>query len=139
MFGKRGSDDGVRAAPEFRPAVTPPAPLGKPAERALEHGRPAEQRANFASPPAATMGRRAVEAPPLAPEPRKQQRERSETYYDTKSQVFSALIDTIDLSQLAKLEVESAREENREIGDDIIAVKNFAVSNPEQEELLEHL
>ena len=52
--------------------------------------------------------RRPVEAPPLAAEPRKLQRERSETYYDTKSQVFSALIDTIDLSQLAKLDPESS-------------------------------
>ena len=101
-------------------------------------GRPSSARL-AASPPAATMGRRAVEAPPLAPEPRKQQRERSETYYDTKSQVFSALIDTIDLSQLAKLEAESAREEIRDIVNDIIAIKNFAMSIAEQEELLEDI
>ena len=78
-------------------------------------------------------------SPSLAPEPRRAQRERSESYYDTKSQVFSALIDTIDLSQLAKLDPESAREEIRDIVNDIIAIKNFAMSIAEQEELLEDI
>ena len=67
------------------------------------------------------------------------QRERSETYYDTKSQVFSALIDTIDLSQLARLEPDNAREEIRDIVNDIIAIKNFAMTISEQEELLEDI
>ncbi|WP_292583439.1 ATPase, T2SS/T4P/T4SS family, partial [Mesorhizobium sp.] len=89
--------------------------------------------------PAAQPARRPVEPPPLAPEPKKVQRERSETYYDTKSQVFSALIDTIDLSQLAKLDPESAREEIRDIVNDIIAIKNFAMSIAEQEQLLEDI
>ena len=53
--------------------------------------------------------------------------------------MFSALIDTIDLSQLAKLEQESAREEIRDIVNDIIAIKNFAMSIAEQEELLEDI
>jgi pilus assembly protein CpaF len=93
-----------------------------------------------ATPPAASpVARRPVEAPPLAAEPRKLNRERSETYYDTKSQVFSALIDTIDLSQLAKLDPDSAREEIRDIVNDIIAIKNFAMSIAEQEELLEDI
>ena len=64
---------------------------------------------------------------------------RTEDYYDTKSQVFSALIDTIDLSQLAKLDTESAREEIRDIVNDIITIKNFAMSISEQEELLEDI
>ncbi|MEP1777156.1 MAG: CpaF family protein, partial [Nitratireductor sp.] len=63
----------------------------------------------------------------------------TENYYDTKSQVFSALLDTIDLSQLAKLEPETAREEIRDIVNDIIAIKNFAMSISEQEELLEDI
>jgi len=136
MFGKRGSDDGNRFTPEFRqpaPAPAPAAPAAATAETAVL-ARPA------ATPqPAAPPPRRAVEAPPLAPEPKKVQREKSETYYDTKSQVFSALIDTIDLSQLAKLDPESAREEIRDIVNDIIAIKNFAMSIAEQEELLEDI
>jgi pilus assembly protein CpaF len=45
-------------------------------------------------------------------------------YYETKSTIFGALIDTIDLSQLAKLDAESAREEIRDIVNEIIALKN---------------
>ncbi|MBM2710978.1 CpaF family protein [Mesorhizobium caraganae] len=139
MFGKRGSDDGSRSIPEFRqPAPSPAAPAAaKPADTAVL-SRPAA--ASPSAAPAMPPARRAVEAPPMAPEPaRKVQRERSETYYDTKSQVFSALIDTIDLSQLAKLDPESAREEIRDIVNDIIAIKNFAMSIAEQEELLEDI
>ncbi|WP_296745071.1 CpaF family protein [Mesorhizobium sp.] len=136
MFGRRGIDDGNRATPEFRPpASAPPAAPGATGTIAAE--RPAAPApSTIAAPPA----RRPVEAPPMAPEPpRKAQRERSESYYDTKSQVFSALIDTIDLSQLAKLDPESAREEIRDIVNDIIAIKNFAMSIAEQEELLEDI
>ncbi|MFC6488964.1 CpaF family protein, partial [Nitratireductor sp. GCM10026969] len=73
--------------------------------------------------------------PPAARAPR----ERNDSYYNTKSQVFSALIDTIDLSQLAKLDADTAREEIRDIVNDIIAIKNFAMSISEQEELLEDI
>ena len=69
----------------------------------------------------------------------RQTREKGDNYYDTKSQVFSALIDTIDLSQLAKLDADTAREEIRDIVNDIIAIKNFAMSIAEQEELLEDI
>ncbi|RWC48520.1 CpaF family protein [Mesorhizobium sp.] len=136
MFGKRGSDDGNRFTPEFRQPA--PAPVAPPAASSVDTAvltRPAATPSAPVAPPA----RRAVEAPPLAPEPKRAQREKSETYYDTKSQVFSALIDTIDLSQLAKLDPESAREEIRDIVNDIIAIKNFAMTIAEQEELLEDI
>lgn len=98
--------------------------------------RPAESRPNAEPSPA----KRIIDAPPpIAPEPKRVQRERGDSYYDTKSQVFSALIDTIDLSQLAKLDPDSAREEIRDIVNDIIAIKNFAMSIAEQEELLEDI
>ncbi|MBA3448534.1 MAG: CpaF family protein, partial [Pseudaminobacter sp.] len=131
MFGRRGNDDGARPTPEFRP----PAPAATPAEGPVA----APARTAEARPAAAAPARRPVEAPPKAPEPRRATRERSESYYDTKSQVFSALIDTIDLSQLAKLDPDSAREEIRDIVNDIIAIKNFAMSISEQEELLEDI
>ncbi|ESZ26354.1 CpaF family protein [Mesorhizobium sp. L2C084A000] len=136
MFGKRGSDDGNRFTPEFRQPA--PAPVAPPAAGSMDTAvliRPAAAPSAPVAPPA----RRAVEAPPLAPEPKRAQREKSETYYDTKSQVFSALIDTIDLSQLSKLDPESAREEIRDIVNDIIAIKNFAMTIAEQEELLEDI
>ncbi|MCA0034210.1 MULTISPECIES: CpaF family protein [unclassified Mesorhizobium] len=137
MFGKRGNDDGNRFTPEFRqPAPAPAAPAAAGSADTAVLARPAA--APQPSAPVAPTVRRAVEAPPVAPEP-KRGREKSETYYDTKSQVFSALIDTIDLSQLAKLDPESAREEIRDIVNDIIAIKNFAMSIAEQEELLEDI
>ncbi|MBZ9796709.1 CpaF family protein [Mesorhizobium sp. ES1-4] len=141
MFGKRGNDDGNRFKPEFRqpapaPATVPVAPAAAVSADTAVLARPAA--APQPGAPVAPPARRAVEAPPIAPEPRRG-REKSETYYDTKSQVFSALIDTIDLSQLAKLDPESAREEIRDIVNDIIAIKNFAMSIAEQEELLEDI
>ncbi|AZO56548.1 MAG: CpaF family protein [Mesorhizobium sp.] len=139
MFGKRGNDDGNRFTPEFRqpaPAPAPVAPAVAVSTDTAVLARPAATPQPSA--PVAPPARRAVEAPPMAPEPRRG-REKSETYYDTKSQVFSALIDTIDLSQLAKLDPESAREEIRDIVNDIIAIKNFAMSIAEQEELLEDI
>ena len=64
---------------------------------------------------------------------------KSEEYYDTKTSVFSALIDAIDLGQLATLEPEAAREEIRDIVNDIISIKNLAMSIAEQEEILEDI
>ena len=61
---------------------------------------------------------------------------KSEDYYDVKTQVFSALIDTIDLSQLSKLDNDGAREEIRDIVNDIISIKSIVMSISEQEELL---
>jgi pilus assembly protein CpaF len=53
------------------------------------------------------------------------ERARSEEYYDVKTTVFNALIDTIDLTQLAKLEPEAAREEIRDIVSKIVAIKTW--------------
>ncbi len=132
MFGKRSSEGGDRGVPEFRAphagSVSQKAPLSDAAgKKPAGPGAP-----NPARPPA--QQRPQPPAPPV-----RAQRERSESYYDTKSQVFSALIDTIDLSQLAKLEPDAAREEIRDIVNDIIAIKNFAMSIAEQEELLEDI
>jgi pilus assembly protein CpaF len=136
MFGKRGNAPGDRGEPESRPApqagdvAVAPAPQARPAVSSppLAPEAPAT--------PTARAPQKAVPQAASAPRP---VRERSETYYDTKSQVFSALIDTIDLSQLAKLDPDSAREEIRDIVNDIIAIKNFAMSIAEQEELLEDI
>ena len=128
---------GRPATPEFRA----PAPVAPPSARAPVAAPVAPAAPQAAAPvsAAAAPTRRPVAAPPIAPEPRRATRERSESYYDTKSQVFAALIDTIDLSQLAKLDPDSAREEIRDIVNDIIAIKNFAMSISEQEELLEDI
>lgn len=64
---------------------------------------------------------------------------KSDEYYATKSVIFSALIEAIDLAQLSKLEAENAREEIRDIVNEIIAIKNVVMSIAEQEELLEDI
>ena len=126
MFGKRGNE-GFGKAGVTSPVVPPPMPAAQPI--AVER-------------PVAPVIAEAVVAPvrpqPAAP-PARRRATRDEDYYDTKSQVFSALIDTIDLSQLSKLDGESAREEIRDIVNDIIAIKNFAMSIAEQEDLLEDI
>lgn len=64
---------------------------------------------------------------------------RSDSYYETKSAIFGALIEAIDLAQLARLDAESAREEIRDIVNEIIAIKNIVMSIAEQEELLDDI
>ncbi len=124
MFGKRGNDSTGRIA-------SPPPAMAPPAVAVME--RPAAPVLAETARDAAALVRQ-----PAPPAPRKRA-PRTEDYYDTKAQVFSALIDTIDLSQLAKLDGESAREEIRDIVNDIITIKNFAMSISEQEELLEDI
>ena len=65
--------------------------------------------------------------------------ERSEDYYQIKTTIFSALIDTIDLAQLAQLDPDSAREEIRDIVNEIISIKAVVMSIAEQEHLLQDI
>ncbi len=82
----------------------------------------------------------AMAQPQKRPEPVVEpQRRHSEEYYDVKTTVFNALIDTIDLTQLAKLDSAAAREEIRDIVSEIIQIKNVVMSIAEQEELLEDI
>ncbi|MDY8108450.1 CpaF family protein [Fulvimarina sp. 2208YS6-2-32] len=85
------------------------------------------------------VGRGSAPMPPAARPAGETQRNtgrRDDAFYERKSQVFAALIDTIDLSQLAAMDVESAREEIRDIVNDIIQIKNYAMTIAEQEDLL---
>jgi pilus assembly protein CpaF len=62
-----------------------------------------------------------------------------DTYYEVKGTIFGALIEAIDLAQLARLDADSAREEIRDIVNEIIAIKNIVMSISEQEELLDDI
>jgi pilus assembly protein CpaF len=121
MFGKRptGGDD---TTPRQKPAA-PSAAAPKTA-------------APTAPPPAPNLSlapeKKAV-PPPIAIEAR------SDQYYEVKTTIFNALIDTIDLAQLAQLDAESAREEIRDIVNEIIAIKNVTMSIAEQEQLLQDI
>jgi pilus assembly protein CpaF len=130
VFGKRSTIDVHPAPPE---APRPAAPLPQPPASRLSP-IPA---AGLGAPVSATPGapaRLAAQPPALATDNR-----RSESYYETKGAVFGALIEAIDLAQLARLDAEAAREEIRDIVNEIIAIKNIVMSISEQEELLDDI
>ena len=117
MFGKRsGAPSG---APALRPATPPPA------------SAPAQQKASAGAAPATQLPNGQTQQP--------QEARRSDEYYITKSTIFGALIEAIDLSQLSKLDAEHAREEIRDIVNEIISIKNVVMSIAEQEDLLEDI
>ncbi|MGQ3279746.1 MAG: CpaF family protein, partial [Shinella sp.] len=93
MFGKRGNEgSGKSGMGQTTPAVHAAAST-LTAERPVATASAAQPVYEPAPPPSAAPATQARRRTP-----------RTEDYYDTKSQVFSALIDTIDLSQLAKLD-----------------------------------
>ena len=116
MFGKRSPGGATAPVLALKAPAAPTASL-----------RPPEPQASAVDP------RRA----PPPPAPAEQQR--SDEYYQMKSMIFGALIEAIDLSQLAKLDGESAREEIRDIINEIISLKNVVLSIAEQEELLDDI
>jgi len=138
MFGKRGASP---VAPRIEPQPAAPAAV----REAPAHMRPA---ATPAAParfePGSELSATTVSSPsmvPSAPPPPApvMSNQRSESFYETKGQIFGALIEAIDLSQLAKLDPVAAREEIRDIVNEIIAIKNVVMSIAEQEELLEDI
>ena len=80
----------------------------------------------------------AVASAPVANNaPQRQSRgEPSEEYYETKATIFNALFETIDVSALAGMQPEKAREEIRTIVDEIIAIRNVSLSVAEQNQLI---
>ncbi|HTV34234.1 MAG TPA: CpaF family protein [Methylocella sp.] len=64
---------------------------------------------------------------------------RSNEYYATKSMIFGALVEAIDLSQLSRLDTDSARDEIRDIVHEIVAIKNIAMSIGEQDDLVDDI
>ena len=137
MFGKRGSpSDGAgfgkpgSAAPAPAPAAPKPAPSEATSTAAAS-----------AVPPSPDLSRAIEKVVTSQPKNTSavSRRSRDKSYYNTKTEVFSALIETIDLSQLIKMDANAAREEIRDIVNDIISIRNYAMSIAEQEDLLEDI
>src|SRR3954451_5900543 len=124
MFGKRS---GLGAAQ----GATPP-PLLAPVAPAVPVLSDSEPGASAIQPQAL----RAPEPPVVVG---RQEKPRSEEYLQTKTMVFGALIEAIDLAQLSRLEGEAAREEIRDIVSEIIVLKNVVMSIAEQEDLLDDI
>jgi pilus assembly protein CpaF len=133
LFGKRSTTTVEARAP----AAAPPAPLpaASPPAAAPRPAAAAPPNAVHAAPPPPPVRAPATTiTAPTAVDSR-----RSDTYYETKGTIFGALIEAIDLAQLARLDTDSAREEIRDIVNEIIAIKNIVMSISEQEELLDDI
>ena len=132
MFGKRSGSEPVfrKPASAAREARDAPPRVARGSRRRPPRRRPRPPRRN--RPP-----RR--RPPPSKPVPRVVADSRSEDYYQIKSTIFNALIDTIDLAQLAQLDPDSAREEIRDIVNEIISIKAVVMSIAEQEHLLQDI
>jgi pilus assembly protein CpaF len=135
LFGKRSGNIEART---LAPAAAP-----SPAAASL---KPAAKEQALTPFPSDGLGAPLVPAPsptrapsPVNHIPTSVDSRRSETYYETKGTIFGALIEAIDLAQLARLDADSAREEIRDIVNEIIAIKNIVMSISEQEELLDDI
>ncbi|MCZ4346930.1 CpaF family protein [Devosia neptuniae] len=128
MFGKRtsfgGNTPGVGEA--ARPVQSPP-------PRAEVPAAPARRSADSDSMASRLRGEEVVDVRAPA------EAQRDKEYFHTKSAIFNALIDSIDLSQLATMDQVAAREEIRDIVAEIIALKSIIMSISEQEDLLEDI
>jgi pilus assembly protein CpaF len=120
VFGKR--------IPSSTPSSAPTGPAG-----------PTVAPASAGAPPVAETIRTSAPSSGLASPPLETSARRSDAYYEVKATIFGALIEAIDLSQLARLDADSAREEIRDIVNEIIAIKNIVMSISEQEELLDDI
>ena len=131
-FGKRSAGPATAkpAVSKAAPPAAPKPPVAKPVAKAPKPAAEPKEKPKPAAikPPA-----------PVQEEKVTQVTDRSEEYYATKTTIFNALIDTIDLGQLAQLDQESAREEIRDIVVEIIAIKNVVMSISEQEHLLDDI
>jgi len=108
MFGKRTSGSQASPAPVAETNNTSPAAESKPVPANVEQPKNVQPRAS----------------------------ETSDAYYETKATIFNALFETIDVSALAGMKPESAREEIRTIVDEIIAIRNVRLSVVEQNQLI---
>ncbi len=140
MFGKRtnATDGKNKELPNQKPA---PAQAPEHPASSNDGNFPdvTPQAAAGASPPEAPPAKPVPPAPVEPPVKAPEAASHTDDYYAVKSTIFNALIDTIDLTQLAQLDAEHAREEIRDIVNEIIAIKNVVMSISEQEALLEDI
>ena len=139
MFGKRSDENRQRPgmpAPGQAPAA--PAALSAPGAAIPDLPMPGQGFGGQTARPAGQQQPAPAPAQPKKPEPQVAQR-KSENYYDIKSTIFNALIDAIDLTQLGQLDRDAARDEIRDIVNEIITLKDVVMSIAEQEDLLEDI
>jgi pilus assembly protein CpaF len=144
MFGKRAGETpaGPKAAPPPAPAAgasIATRPQKAPAAPAAPAPKPAAPPPAPAGGPKATAGLeqlRAAQGPAPAQDV---VREQSDFYHATKMTIFNALLNTIDLAQLAQLDPKDAAEEIRDIVAELVAIKNVSMSVSEQDMLVQDI
>ena len=138
MFGKRtpGQTDAPGAAP-------PPADPGAVIATRPQRVAPPAQGSRAASTPAAAGPTRGYEQLQASQRPAAPVAEivhaQSDFYQATKTTIFNALLNTIDLSQLGQLDAKSASQEIRDIIAELVAIKNVSMSVAEQEHLVQDI
>jgi len=140
MFGKRSTLEGGKpdkAAQPPRAAAAPPA-SGRDIPAHLKPAVPPTSRSATRDAGARESGARDL-GTSASNAPARRDVVRSDDYFITKSMIFGALIEAIDLSQLSRLDNESAREEIRDIVNEIISIKNVVMSIAEQEDMLDDI
>ncbi|MBW7850086.1 MAG: CpaF family protein [Rhodospirillales bacterium] len=107
MFGKKTSSSGPKAGA---------------GQATLPHGKAADTPAARPEPP----------PPPPPPPPSAKSAEMDSRLSDIKISVFNDLIDSVDLTELSKLESSAVREEISDIVSEIISMRNLVLSATEQ-------
>ncbi|MGZ8371129.1 MAG: CpaF family protein [Caulobacteraceae bacterium] len=152
MFGKRSTAE----APLGRPPAPTAVPLGGDAGASIAtRPRPVEPTGPSApamagvpkvtpkpggggagpKPTTAFEKLRAAQTTPVAQVVHQQ----SDYYHATKTTILNALLNTIDLAQLAQLDTKAAGEEIRDIVSELVAIKNVSMSVAEQEQLVQDI
>ncbi|MEG1030133.1 MAG: ATPase, T2SS/T4P/T4SS family, partial [Brevundimonas sp.] len=163
MFGKRTAQPGVAVAPRPAPAPAPAvearvlepvdafsleelegtaAPIPEGVDRLDALAARPQPKAAAPTPGGPVKGPRAtagLEQLKKAQAVAEIVREQSDYYHATKTTIFNALMNTIDLSQLAQLDQKAASEEIRDIVAELVAIKNVSMSVAEQEHLVQDI
>ncbi len=141
MFGKRSETPGTQNHGAGMPPPKLPDAAPVPHHPAsYEQSVPPALEVTPAAPlPEARPQAKPATQPPPAPESKPRSEKMSGEYYAIKASIFNALIEAIDLTLLAGMDQEMAREEIRDVVTEIIALKNVVMSIAEQEDLLEDI
>ncbi len=150
MFGKRVQGD-TRDAPRVRAPARRGRRRGRPSPRGRRRWALAPTGAGLGAAPAADRKSGVSAAGPRSTPAYEQLRaaqalpvaeivhQQSDYYHATKTTIFNALINTIDLSQLGQLEAKAAAQEIRDIVAELVAIKNVSMSVAEQDSLVQDI
>ncbi len=152
MFGKRpGSASGKAAGfggavsameppAAAREQVAPPAPKPAPPKPVPASGPLPDPFGDAAGEASARAAARVMDQAVKPPAPTRPAAGKvSREFYDTKTQVFAALMSAMDVDRIAELERDDAEREITDIVDDIVTVRRLSISTTEQARLAQEI